>query len=108
MIIFTHVVLVWVHRYQMQLEVATRNGYYGLIIFHSALLMIIISTIVKQNISLLLMRISFIIVAAGAIGASFKYDVVSIYKIPVILLTILGLLGLISKYFQNKRQKFTA
>ena len=107
-IIFAHVLLIWVHRYQMQFEAAIRNGYSGFIIFHSALLIILISTVVKQNTSRLLVRISFIIISAGAIGATFKYDIVSIYKIPVLLLAISGMFGLIRIYFNNRKQKFTS
>lgn len=106
-IILAHVALVWVHRYEMQFQLATRNGYSGFIIFHLALLIIIISTIVKEGISIRLIRLSFIIVAAGAVGATFRYDVAEIYKIPVLILTTLGLFGLIKIYFHNWIQKFT-
>ena len=107
-IILAHVVLVWTHRYEMQFELSIRNGYSGFIIFHSALLIILISTIVNQRISRLLIRVSFIIVAAGAIGATFRYEVVLIYKIPVLILTAFGLFGLIKIYFHNWKQKFTS
>lgn len=103
LIIFVHVVLVWVHRYEFQFDVAVRNGYFGFIIFHSALLMILTSNFVKRSISIKLIRISFIIVAAGAIGATFRYDVVEVYKIPVIILSVIGLSSLAINIFSSKR-----
>jgi hypothetical protein len=97
-IILTHVLMVWAFRYNWEFSLAVRNGYSGFILFNSALLMIIISTVVKQNISL-------IIVTAGAVGAVFRYSVVEIYRIPVILLALAGVSGLIWNYIPGRIRK---
>jgi hypothetical protein len=101
-IIFVHVLMVWIFRYNWQFALAVRNGYTGFILFNSALLMIIISTIVKQNISAILIRLSFLIVTAGAIGATFRYDAVAIYKIPVVVLAVAGSGGLLCMLFRQR------
>lgn len=101
LIILVHVIMVWNFRYDWQFSVAVRNGYWGFIIFHSALLMILVSTFVKQSIAKILIRISFIVVTAGAVGAVFRYDVVEIYKLPVMICSIAGSTGLLWNYLRK-------
>ena len=94
--------MVWNFRYEWQFSLAVRNGYTGFLIFHSALLMIQISSFVKKNLSLPLIRISFIVVSIGAVGAVFRYDAVEVYRIPVIVLGIIGLSSLAFNIFSRK------
>jgi len=94
-IILIHVIMVWIYRYEWQFSLAVRNGYTGFIIFHAALMMILISAIVQERITLILIRFSFIVVTMGAVGASFKYDVVAIYRLPVVICALVGIVGLL-------------
>ena len=89
-VIAAHVVMVWVFRYGGDVSLAVRNGYAGFLIFHLAAVLILISTMVRHNIARRLIYLSFLVVTVGAIGASFKYDVVSMYRIPVVLCAMVG------------------
>src|SRR3970282_1236442 len=62
LIILIHVFMVWSTRYDWQFYKSVRNGYSWFLIFHTALLMILISNFVKENIAKTLIRISFIVV----------------------------------------------
>jgi hypothetical protein len=94
--------MVWIYRYELQFSLAVRNGYIGFAIFHTALLMILISTVVKEHITLILIRLSFIIVTIGAVGAIFRYDVVTIYRLPIMLCAFAGSAGLLWLYIQKR------
>lgn len=98
-IILLHVIMVWSFHYEGNYSTAVRNGYFGFIIFHSALLMIIVSNFVKIKLAILLVRISFIVVSIGAIGAVFRYDVVSFYRVPVIFFVLLVVVSVVRKYY---------
>ena len=102
LIILVHVFMVWNYYYEWQLSLAVRNGYAGFIIFHSALLLILYSIVVKESTAKILIRISFIIVTLGALGASFRYDVVTIYMVPVIICALAGSSGLLWSYYKKK------
>jgi hypothetical protein len=104
-IILLHVLMVWNFRYEWQILLAVRNGYAGFLIFHSALIMILISTFLNQKFSLLIVRISFIVVSIGAIGVTFRYAAVEVYKIPVIILSVIGLSSLAINIFSSRRLK---
>jgi len=102
-IILLHVIMVWSFHYEGNFFTAVRNGYSGFIIFHSALLMIIVSNFVKRKLAILLVRISFIIVSIGAVGAVFRYDVVAVYKLPVIFFVLLVVVSVIRKYYLKSK-----
>lgn len=89
-IIVLHVVLVWSVRYQWQWARATRNGYAGFLIFHTALLMIVISAFLNSRAAAKIVPIAYLVVTAGALGAVFRYDIVAVYRIPVILCALSG------------------
>jgi hypothetical protein len=97
-VILGHVALVWVVRYGGQLSEATRHGYVGFVLFHSALLAIIASVFVGQQLSRRLIVGAFGVVTVGALGAVFMYDVVAIYRIPVVVCALLGGAGLVRAY----------
>jgi hypothetical protein len=92
--IVLHVVLVWTVRYEWRLDVATRNGPYGFLIFHTALAAIVSSLVAREAIARGLVLAAFLIVSAGALGAVFRYDDVAIYRVPVIALAAGGVVGL--------------
>ena len=102
-IILSHVILVWVVRYDGQFSEATRNGYVGFVLFHSALLAIIASVFARERVARRLIITAFGIVTVGALGAVFRYDVVAIYRIPVIACAILGTAGLLRVYRLERR-----
>ncbi len=100
LIILAHVIMVWTYRYSWQFSLALRNGYFGFLLFHSALLMIFISTFIHESTTKILIRISFIVITIGALGSVFRYDVVAIYKVPVIIFAIAGI-GSLTRYFKK-------
>ena len=100
-IILSHVIMVWAFRYNWEFSLAFRNGYVGFLLFHSALLMILISVFVKEQVAKILIIISFIVVTIGAVGAVFRYDVVVIYRVPILLCALAGSIGLLWSYFRR-------
>ena len=90
LLIALHVLLVWAFRYEWHLAQATRNGYIGFGLFHTALLVILISTLLHPERAVILLRVAFLIVSVGAIGAVFRYNEVAIYRVPVLLGAVLG------------------
>ena len=105
LIILIHVFMVWSYRYDWQFAVSVRNGYSGFLIFHTALLMILLSNFVKENIEKTLIRISFIVVTTGAVGAVFKYDVVAVYKILVLICAAVGSTGLLWVFLKRLKKE---
>jgi hypothetical protein len=95
-IIVVHVFLVWHVRYEWQFSEATRNGYTGFALFQGALAAIVLSTAVPAHITRVLLTIAFLVVTVGALAATAEYDVVRAYRIPVIIIAAVGLIGLIS------------
>jgi hypothetical protein len=94
-IIASHVALVWAFRYEGQLGQATRNGYFGFLVFHTALLAVVGSVFVADRLARRLVIAAFGIVTIGAVGAVFRYEEVAMYRVPVILCAILGVGGLL-------------
>ena len=105
LIVLAHVAMVWIYRYDWQFDLAVRNGYAGFVIFHTALALILISTFAKERLSQKFVHISFVIVTIGAIGASFRYDVVSMYRFIVIPCGVVGGIGLIKFYVLNRHKQ---
>jgi len=93
LVIVTHVGLVWHVRYAWQFNEATRNGYAGFAMFHTALLAIVVSTIVGEDLRRKLLVTAFLVVSLGASVAVYKYDVVAGYRFPVHAITAIGLLA---------------
>ncbi len=92
-VIAAHVALVWAIRYEWSLSQATRNGYAGFLVFHSALAVILTSLFLKNRAASALVRIAFVIVSLGAIGAVFRYSEVAVYRAPVLVLAVAGAIG---------------
>lgn len=95
LIILVHVFYIWNFYYEWQFSVSVRNGYTGFIIFHTALIIILVSTITKEVRSKILIRISFLVVTAGAVGAVLRYDIVEVYRIPVFIFAAAGSAGVL-------------
>jgi hypothetical protein len=100
-VIVTHVALVWGVRYQGQFSQATRNGYAGFLIFHGALGGIVASALLRGRAALALVRASFAVVTLGAVGAVFRYEVIAVYRVPVLLCAGVGVAGLAKACFQG-------
>jgi hypothetical protein len=102
-VILVHVFMVWAFRYSWAFSQATRNGYVGFVLFHSALLCIIISVFAGTETANKLVIAAFLIVTAGAIGATFRYDVVAMYRIPVLLIAGIGMAALGKAYYDKRK-----
>lgn len=89
-VIVVHVAMVWTYRYGWDLGLAVRNGWAGFAMFHGALAMILASTVAPERAARWLIHLSFLIVTLGALGATFLYEVVAIYRIPVVLCALVG------------------
>jgi hypothetical protein len=103
LVILLHVIMVWSFHYEWNFSMSVRNGYGGFLIFHSALMLIIVSNYLKETFAIILIRISALIVTAGALGAVFRYDVVSIYKAPVLIRAALILLSFVKLFYGWKK-----
>ena len=93
-IVVAHVLMVWAVRYQWSWAQATRNGYAGLMIFHSALILIVTSAFWRDRQGIRLMQVAFALVTLGAVAAVFQYDEVAEYRVPVIVLAVAGIAGI--------------
>ena len=102
-VIVAHVIMVWSFRYEWEFALAVRNGYAGFLIFHSALLMIAASIFNQERVARRLVQIAFAVVTMGALGASFLYDAVAMYRIPVILCALTGGGSLLWHYISQWR-----
>lgn len=101
LVIVVHVTMVWHVRYEWQLSEATRNGYVGFAIFHGALAAILLSLVLDSRVTRRLITAAFASVTVGAIGATFRYDVVEKYRIPVLLIAVSGITGLVHRFASN-------
>lgn len=103
LIILLHVFMIWTVHYEWNFSTSVRNGYSGFLIFHSALLMNLISTFVNKSIALILIRISSVVVTVGAVGAVFRYESVQFYKLPVIICALV--IGVALLVILNEKRK---
>lgn len=103
-VIVVHVFMVWTFRYGWSFDLAVRNGYAGFVVFHLALLLILLSTVVREPLSRRLGRVAFLMVSAGALGAAFRYDVVAMYRIPVIACAAAGIMSLARSFIVRQAQ----
>jgi hypothetical protein len=94
LVVSAHVLLVWAVRYHWQVEAATRNGLVPFLVFHTALVLIIVAALVARPWTRTLVWIAFPIVSLGAIGAVLTHDAVTHYRLPVIALAAFGFTGM--------------
>lgn len=90
LVILVHVAMVWIYRYGGRFDLAVRNGYGGFAMFHGALAMILTSTVMREAVARRLIHLSFLIVTVGATAATFLYDIVAIYRVPVLVCAAVG------------------
>lgn len=102
-VISTHVLMVWMFRYGWEFELAVRNGYAGFAMFHAAWMMILVSIAAGRKLARILIQVAFVVVTIGATGATFLYDVVAVYRVPVILCALAGSGGLLWVYLWQRR-----
>ena len=93
-IISLHVALVWHVRYGWSIAQATRNGYVGFVLFHSALAALVIAAVARGPITRVLILMSFGLVTLGALGAVFMDEAAATWRVPIILSACLGVGGL--------------
>ena len=105
LIILAHVLMVWIYRYDWQLDLAVRNGYAGFVIFHTALILILLSTFTNKNLSQKLIHLSFVVATMGATGASLRHEEVSMYRFIVIPCGLIGGIGLIKFYILDRKKR---
>ena len=102
-IVVAHVSMIWAVRYDWDFALAVRNGYAGFVLFHLAFLMIVASAFLHERIARTLIRIAFGVVTVGAAGATFLYDAVAIYRIPVLLCAAAGVGSLVRAFLMRRR-----
>ena len=83
-VVATHVACVWSFRFGGSFDLAYSGREPGFFLFHGALLLIVTAPFVERRWTDRLLGVAFVIVSLGAIGASFKYEVVSILRLPVV------------------------
>jgi len=109
-VIVLHVILLWAHRYGWRFDAAVRHGYGGFLMFHATTLMVVVSVFARERLARGLIHLSFLAISAGAVGATFRFDVVVAYRIPVLLLAAIGVTGLARSYlgrWRNGRREQT-
>jgi hypothetical protein len=102
-IVVTHVLMVWHVRYEWQFSEATRNGFAGFAIFHAALAAIVTSLVVDFRMARRLVIGAFVAVTVGAIAATFKYEVVATYRIPVMAMAVAGIALAVKPFASSHR-----
>jgi hypothetical protein len=83
LVVVCHVFGIWAHRFDWSLAEATKNGWRGFFLFHSALAMIVMAPFWRKK-SSFLTHAAFVVVTGGALGAVFKYDFVAYLRLPVL------------------------
>ena len=79
-----HVGMVWGWRFQWSLDRAVEKGLAGFTVFHLALAGIVAAAIAPAPWAGRCSTAVFPVVTAGALGAVFRYDEVSLYRIPLV------------------------
>lgn len=100
-----HVGLVWSLRFEWSLVYAFEKSPPAFVIFHTALAMICASALAPQAASRQLLFLAFPVVTAGSVGAAFRYDVVAMYRIPVLATFTLAILAVTAAGFRAWRPR---
>jgi len=90
-VILCHSVMIWAFRYHWQLDLAVRKGYAGFLMFHGAVVLVIAANFAPERIARRLIEISFLVITAGSIGATFLYEAAGAYRYPVLACAAAGL-----------------
>lgn len=93
LVVLVHVVMVWHFRFGWSFNEAFVDRTGGFVMFHGALLLILIAPFVEPPTTLRLVVLAFAVVSLGAITASFKYEVVHWLRLPVIAVFVGSIAG---------------
>ena len=102
LIVVSHVIGVWAHRFGWSLVEATKNGWRGFFLFHFALVAIVAAALIHRHASLFT-HAGFVVVTGGAVGAVFKYDFVSHLRVPVLVVAGVTLAVVLFAYGRHWR-----
>src|SRR5262249_1844485 len=83
-VILVHVGLVWSLRFDWSLTFAWNKGPAGFVIFHAALVLLCGAAVVPDPWSRRAVVAAFPIVSTGGLGATFAYDFVAGYRLPLL------------------------
>lgn len=108
LVVAAHVVLVWTVRYELRFSQAVRNGWVGFLLFHAALLLLLVTPFRPFPRTRILLWIAFAVVTAGAVGAVFRYEIVHHYRIPVLMAAGWGWLGIATGWWRNGKRGLTS
>jgi hypothetical protein len=101
-VILTHVLLVWLWRFDGSLAYAWEKNPVGFVLFHTALVLILLSTVLPLRWSQWLVGTAFPIVTAGALGATFRTEEVAVYRWPLLVVLLLTVLSCWYSYRRHR------
>jgi hypothetical protein len=93
-----HVLLLWSLRYGFDPALATRNGWTGFATFHLAFVLAwatLPGDWLRPGWRRWLLIAVWLLVTSGAVGAPFRYPIVSALALPVLVIASLGAIGLV-------------
>jgi hypothetical protein len=102
-IVVMHVLLVWHVRYEWHFSEATRNGFAGFAIFHAALAAMVTSLVADFRMARRLVMGAFVAVTVGALAATFMYEEVASYRIPVMAIAVTGIVLAVKPFASRHR-----
>ena len=84
LVIVAHVVCVWALRFDWSFRAMFDKSPFAFVLFHAALLSILLAALLAEPVRSRLVITSFAIVSLGAIPAPFRYDEIAVLQIPVL------------------------
>ncbi len=84
LVVSSHVVLVWLYRFEGSLQAAWQKSPAGFLIFHTAFVLIAAAPFVRGRARDHVTWAAFGIVSAGALPAPFRYEEVAVLAIPLL------------------------
>jgi hypothetical protein len=82
-VVLVHVCLVWDWRFHWSLTYAWEKSVAGFLVFHIALALILTAAVVPMPWARWCVLAAFPIVTAGAVAATFRYEEVMVYQVPM-------------------------
>ncbi len=83
-VVLTHVALVWAWRFEWSLQEAWQKSPPAFVIFHSALLLILLAPFTASGSRDRITWVAFAIVSAGALPATIRYPELGLLAIPLL------------------------
>ena len=84
-VIVAHVLCVWAFRFDWSFADMWTKSIPGFVIFHGAFALILTSLVAPEPVRTRLIYAAFVIVCTGALPAPFRYDEISLLRIPMIV-----------------------